>query len=1168
MKIIHTADFHIGSPRSPYKDGINLRAEDTKRCLDKLVETADAVRPDYTLISGDIFDVGKVWSDRCCSEIVTAYRYIHQLAMCSGQVVVLRGTPNHDGAGQIQVLEEMFEDVDNVTVVTEPTVLQFPDASIACLPGFDMGTFSAAHPDLSKEERNEAITAELTNIVLGMKLECETYKKSILMAHYTVPGANVESGQVSMLNQFEPVIPLEALQAADYDLVALGHIHRPQKLENLRNAFYSGSINTGNFNDEGQSRGFWIHTINGLFNSDFIETPYRGFKTIKLNNTDITDINTGNIKAVAMRNWIADDDHFNKIVRVHYSCTEDNNKALNRALLSKQLTDDGAFMVWEILPDKIDEFANRTELGDATDPEENLIQYLTEKEIEPERINDLVIKARPVIQQAQAYMTTAAYTGTFEPVEISVKNYRNYVDETFNFEDISFCTINGVNGSGKSSLFMDAIIDCLYEEPREGEKTGWIRNDEKARSASIMFTFRLGEHTFRVTRTRQRSGKGTLDISELVDGTWESRSCEKYNDTQKRILDIIGMDSMTFKSCALIMQDQYGIFLQAAPEDRVKVLGTLLGLDVYRYMERIVTDKGHQFGAQNRDLKNKIEIHQRTIDSLGEPEKELTDLEQCLTAQQAVVKEVKEQRDDKKLILTNMQEASERKKKHEEKLSALSLKIEQVNQVKATQCNIINTNSAILSGRPTVEMKLAEYSYLLERDKELAGESALYASKQTDLKKLNEQLEQEQMILDHEKIKLKVEQDKLDKLNQPVDEDQIKQNAADYEKYGKLLEEQNNLETLFLKARQEQSEIEAKMKNAQELGEIHLKTLEDRRADLERRAAMLADSGCMDIENAQCRFLADAKEAQSRISAVIAETAEYRAELTEQHDVLQKILDGADETIKRIGYDPDLQKEYQSRVSALSGATQRLFDLERRENQISVISASIEAMQSNIASHDKRLNTLISEVSEATQECETYRKAFEEHEAIQRSIQEYQVWVEKEKELPLAEERKATAEKRLVELEAEIEQIDVEIAETEQDICKEIHAIGNMEDAEREVVQLDIRLEELTKRVEEIQMKIGALRQKQEQITQIEAEISEIRKEQIKAARETADYDTLKMAFSSPGVPHQIIRSIVPALTSTANSILGQMTGGKMGVEFKLERMQKNGKEKTALDIY
>ena len=47
-----------------------------------------------------------------------------------------------------------------------------------------------------------------------------------------------------------------------------------------------------------------------------------------------------------------------------------------------------------------------------------------------------------------------------------------------------------------------------------------------------------------------------------------------------------------------------------------------------------------------------------------------------------------------------------------------------------------------------------------------------------------------------------------------------------------------------------------------------------------------------------------------------------------------------------------------------------------------------------------------------------------------------------------------------------------------------------------------------------------------------------------------------------------IIRSIIPKLTITSNTILGQMTGGKMGVEFRLEKIERGGKEKTTLDIF
>ncbi|MDE6517537.1 MAG: AAA family ATPase, partial [Acetatifactor sp.] len=461
-----------------------------------------------------------------------------------------------------------------------------------------------------------------------------------------------------MLTQFEPIIPQEALVAADYDLVALGHIHRPQKIAS-HDWYYAGAINAMNFNDEGQERGFWIHQTHptGVWQSVFYNTPIREFITFEFTDTDITAINLGNIDEVAFNYWRYNGAVIDRIVRIHYSCSAENSKALNKALLEKTLLDDGAFMVWEILPDKIDEFANRTELANTTDPEANLIKYFEEKQVPPEKVQELVLKARHIIAEAEAGMPTAANTGTFEPVEVSVKNYRNYEDETFNFEDITFCTINGQNGAGKSSLFMDAIIDCLYEQPREGiikDDTGrspWLRNDESVRSGSIMFTFRIGEKKYRVTRTRARSGKGTLNISIFVDGNWEDCSKERANDTQQEILNIIGMDSFTFKSCALIMQDQYGLFLQAKPEERVEVLGTLLGLGVYQIMEKIALDKAKAYGAKNRELKQEIEIHRNTIVGFGNPDEELDSCRTELAGYESNLQVKVAERDKNKLLL-------------------------------------------------------------------------------------------------------------------------------------------------------------------------------------------------------------------------------------------------------------------------------------------------------------------------------------------------------------------------------------------------------------------------------------------------------------------------------------------------------------------------------------
>ena len=73
MKILHTADWHLGTFRSPVKDGVNLRTEDTKRCLDELIRVANEEKPDYSIVSGDIFHVGRLWSDMHKNLILSEY---------------------------------------------------------------------------------------------------------------------------------------------------------------------------------------------------------------------------------------------------------------------------------------------------------------------------------------------------------------------------------------------------------------------------------------------------------------------------------------------------------------------------------------------------------------------------------------------------------------------------------------------------------------------------------------------------------------------------------------------------------------------------------------------------------------------------------------------------------------------------------------------------------------------------------------------------------------------------------------------------------------------------------------------------------------------------------------------------------------------------------------
>lgn len=1183
IKILHTADWHIGSFKGPEQNGSNLRLEDTIRCLEEMVRVAEQERPELVLVSGDIFHQAEIWQGRSHRELHIARSIIKKLSEVSGEVIVMRGTPNHDAAEIFMSLTDTFERFPNVQVITQPQVIQTEYADIAVVPGFDKGFYRAKFPGLSGEEENVVFTQELSNIVTGLKAQCRPEKISVLMAHYTVPGCNAESGQTMLLTKFEPVIQQETLLAADYDLVALGHIHRPQRVT-VNPWYYSGAINANNFNDEGQERGFWIHHFEEgvcgtegmvLTDSQFFNTPIREFITFNFTDTDITAINLGHMDEVAHNYWRYNNAVKDKIVRILYSCSEENKKALNKTLVQKTLLDDGAFMA-EVLPDnnRIFESPNRAELSKETNPEVNLISYLEEKQIAPEKIQELVLKARPIIAAAEASITTSVNTGTFEPVEISVKNYRNYEEETFNFEDITFCTINGQNGAGKSSLFMDAIVDCLFEEPREGVikdesgKSPWIRNDENARSGSIMFTFRIGEKKYRVTRTRARSGKITLNIAQFVDGEWTDCSKERANDTQQVILDILGMDSFTFKSCALIMQDQYGLFLQARPEERVEVLSTLLGLGIYQSMERIASDKAKVSGTKGRELKQEIEIHNSTISNLGNPDGELELCKTELDEYEKILQSKVAERDKNKLILENQQEAAERRTKLLTSINTLQSKKAATEQNRAGQQAIADSTAIVLNDKNEIEARAGEYRTLLERERELSGESALYSSKKQEAENLAGQEATEQETIETYTERVKQKENEL-ALAQPTDQDTVvKEKVAEYERKKAELDILKEKAVAYQQAKTEHSAAVFHYDETIRKYESEKKVQEERKAALEKKVSILAESGCVDIENAHCRFLQDAIEAKEQLSTMEAQFADIESRKQAEADQIKTEVDTKQKEMQEIGYDANALAVLQSECTALFPYVEQLEAINQRENKIALLEADIKHLRSNIREAENRLADVKIKRIAAEQERDQYAKAFEEHGRVLVSIETLKPWIEREKQLPVSEERHATALRRVLELTEELKNIDQEIAEKQADADKEILAMSGMEELTGIVARMNAEVDSINSLVKEKQMKIGGLQQKAEQITKLKQEIAALQEKQLECAKETADYDVLKVAFSQSGVPHQIIRDIIPQLTATSNTILGQMTGGKMGVEFRLEKKEKSGKEKESLDIF
>lgn len=1169
MKILHTADWHIGQFKGPVVDGVNLRSQDTVKCLEYMVQVAIEEKPDIVCVSGDIFHQEQVGPVRYSDEMITATNIITSLAHFSKYVIVMRGTPNHDGAAQFRVLERMLLNIRNVDVVTEPGVIKTPWADIACLPGFDKQEFRAKFPGLSADEENLAWTKYISEMVFALRAECE--KTPILMAHYTVPGCNMESGQTSFFTNFEPVIPREALMAARYEAVLLGHIHRPQIIEGFDNVFYSGAINAMNFNDEGQDRGFWIHEFNEkgtLVKGHRYTTPYRQFHTITWDPDEVGDyIREG---AMYLHRTGISEDVTDKIVRVRYSCTSEQKKALNIPLLQKNLYELGAFYVADIEAESTIDITNRGLLSEESDPRLNLKKWLEEKTFKnPDKIVEL---AEPIIAEAMKQSTTAEIHGVFKPVSISVRNYRNYKEENFDFSDISFCTINGVNGAGKSSLFMDAIVDCLFEETREGDCKAWIRGTEDARSGSIEFIFDIGEKRFRVVRTRTKSGKPTLNLSQYQEESadWMNLSKERIIDTQAEIEKLLGMDSMTFRSCALIMQDQYGLFLQAKKDERIAILGNLLGLGIYGVME---LDSKKKLSEQRKELASKkeaVRIKTDFIKSKGDPESELQKAEEDI---QQLNKDIEDLSDTQGQLLNKhaqIAKAEQECRKASEELDDCHKRRRSISDEISSKTQILENCNAALESANEVREKAAEYKQLSEQIIELEKDVLNHDNAKRNLAGYNADIQNCQNIINDAKRRNNDIANLIEQLKAELPNN-LEEKLTELAQARTQCEELQEKRHLASVAEQELQQIRATYSQRISEAENRRKYRLDRISEIRQQEEFMKNSGCPDIDRASCRFLAKAIDDVKSLPEEADHLEKCEEEIVALRTKRDEEISKKQDEICIIGYDAERLDLLIRKARALVKYENLKKDAEKKKLEIARLETEKNTNSKTIGQYEEILLELNIKAQKATDIVAALSDSVIKHDDAVCKRNSVAHFADQEKELPVYEERKQHIDKRLTELYQERSKEDANelvlhnnLREAEiklEELRKDIEGSEALEEVER-------RLKSTKETLEKAQIQKGVLTQRVEDVEAMRSEIALLNKGIAVAAEKADCYEALKQAFSQDGVPHQIIRNIIPHITDTTNNILGQMTGGTMGVEFVMERTVK-GKDgdKATLDV-
>lgn len=237
MKILHTSDLHIGKYIGTY----DLK-EDTEYVLNQVVDTAIRERVEVVLISGDVFD-----RPNPSEEAIKMYvSFLKQLLDKNIKVIAISG--NHDSGIRLSAYKEILgkgyfvEGEFNSPMRKVSLNDKYGLVNFYMLPFF---TPFIVKSNLKLEKGLENYDLAMDEIIKRENID--TSQRNIILAHQFVAGFKFGGSEedFSYSNGDEKnvagvgIISLDKFQNFDY--VALGHIHKPQKIsrETIR---YSGSL--------------------------------------------------------------------------------------------------------------------------------------------------------------------------------------------------------------------------------------------------------------------------------------------------------------------------------------------------------------------------------------------------------------------------------------------------------------------------------------------------------------------------------------------------------------------------------------------------------------------------------------------------------------------------------------------------------------------------------------------------------------------------------------------------------------------------------------------------------------------------------------------------------------------------------------------------------------
>ncbi len=744
------------------------------------------------------------------------------------------------------------------------------------------------------------------------------------------------------------------------------------------------------------------------------------------------------------------------------------------------------------------------------------------------------------------------------PIKLTLTGFLSYHDTVeLDFTSFDLACISGPNGAGKSSL-LDAITWALFGQARKRDES--VIN-LRSNAAEVALVFAYEGNTYRVQRTMPKGKTSVLEfqILEPQDGPWKALTQHTLRDTQYLIENTLRLDYETFVNASFFLQGKADQFTQQKASDRKRILGSILGLEVWElYRDRVIKRRR----ATEAEIQNLDGRMQEINTELGE-EQQRTDR---LSTLQAELKRLARQRKTQEGLLEQARQAEARLSEQRKLVDMLARQRQSAQQ---RQAELESRNVLRIAERES-------YNQMLARAKEIEAAYDAWQILREQLARWEEvaarfrehearrqgpllQIEAEKARLSQELQSLESEEQALQLQNAAGTELEVQLITArkDLEHVEEALRHRSELEEQLQTARTRQ--MEAKAENPR------LKTEMD---ELKARIDQLKQT-----EGAECPLCGRPLDNLDRLR-LIDELSARGTELGDRYRLNQAFMKEADQKVH------DLEVE----ISGLSRLdNERLFQVQT----ISRLSSQIESIQQKAGQWQEKgsprlaeLQQILSAEAFSIDARQLLAQIDVELKAIGYDAAAHDACRNKE-----AASRQAEAEYRALEvaraalqpLQREIDENQVqltamvaELARQQQDYDDAATRLAAAQAVAPDVEAAESSLHDLLEQENNQRMEVGAAQQKVLVLKDLKVKLKELTAQREDLARLVGQYKLLDRAFGKDGVPALLIEQALPEIETRANELLDRLSEGNMSVHFETQAAFKDKKRedlKETLDI-